>query len=157
MWKSGNAKNGGDGLPTIDGQTAPWSPEYITEKTLEVLSKSYIDGTATTLDVLGYTKGLSNLTTLISIANDSYLYVYKGNMNDIAYGKTNDMVYGYRLVTTGLAWGAGYFWGGPIGFTVGAYTKGIEKAAVEGTKMEYQLRNYLNPSKKGNFWSQFYW
>ena len=72
-------------------------------------------------------------------------------MNDIAYGKTNDMVYGYRLVTTGLAWGAGYFWGGPIGFTVGHYTKGIEKAAVEGTKMEYQLEIILTRAKKGTF------
>jgi hypothetical protein len=43
------------------------------------------------------------------------------------------------------------------GITVGFYSTGIEEAAKAGAELEIQMRNYLDPTTKGSFWSMFYW
>jgi hypothetical protein len=145
------AANGGGeiGLPIIDGQPGPWSIEHVTEKAFEILSHPAVGTTADIMDWLQFTKGAGNFVTLMVVASDSYQRFYKGSIND--------MIYGYRLTTTGMAHWAGYYTGPIGGLTVGLYATGIEKAAEAGAKAESQMKNYLNPKTKGNFWSNFYW
>ena len=136
-------------LPSIDKVTAPWSREFIIEKAFQILTDQRMGIAADFADELGYTKGIGNAFTLMSVASDSYQRFYAQSIDDITYG--------YRLTTTGLAAWVGYSTGPIGGISVGLYSTGIEKTARTGAKLEIQLRNYFNPTTKNGFWSQFYW
>lgn len=136
---------GSNGLPTIDGQTAPWSLEYIAEKALEILSHPATGVAADLVDEMRFTKGAGHVVAFITVAGDSYQYFYKQSIDD--------MTFYYRITTTGLAYVVGF----PAGIAVGLYSTGIENTARTGAELETQMRRYFNPTTKGSFWSKFYW
>ena len=140
---------GGKGLPMIDGKTAPWSHEYITEKAFEILTDPRVGIVADLADWMRFTKGAGNAYSLITVASDFYQRFYKQSIDN--------MIFGYRLTTTGLATWVGYSTGPIGGITVGLYSTGIEEAARAGAKLEIQMRNFFNPTTKGSFWSKLYW
>jgi RHS repeat-associated protein len=87
---------GGDRMPTIDGQTAQWSLEYITERSLEIGSNPIVGQAAyVSDDILSITKGMGHLATVISVGNDTYQFVHK---ESIDAGR-----YVYRLSGAGAA------------------------------------------------------
>ena len=94
------ASNDGGGLPTVDGVTAPWSIEYMAEKSLEIGSHPF---TGLAFDVLEYTTGFKGFKKIgyvasgFAFASDSYQYFVKQN---ISLGR-----YGYRMGSTGMALG----------------------------------------------------
>ena len=154
---------GGDRMPTIDGQTAPWSLEYMAESGLDYLSNPAVGFVFDVVDDLQWVKGMGYVPVVISTVNDVRQYsrgqIIKEQLflrGVFSVGSLGGGAIGSSY-TMGTYTGSTLSLGPVVGLTIGLYGAGIEKGAEIGSKVEHQQRRYFSPNTKGNFWSYFYW